>query len=159
MRDQIWLGILDAERQYRYYQQLSDRFRRFHFRLTVFVTIAASAAASALFATLPWEADWPIAAVLAVVAGVTIWLSYANYSGKATAAYIFCDQFAFIASEWRRLWYMSEEDSVVWIEVWRLKDRQERVTAGYGDLALDEKLNEECAKEAYQVVQDEFATA
>ena len=78
MREQIWAGILEADRLGRYYGMVSDKYSRWHLILTCVVVVSASSSAASLLARFP-EA---IAAVaLLIASAVAIWLYLKDYSG------------------------------------------------------------------------------
>ena len=153
MREQVWLGILDTERLARYYQRKSDRLRRRNAWLSFSLIISSTAAMASLVSQFP---ELLASVFLLLVVGLALWLRQWDYSGKATAANLFCDQYVALAVEWRRLWYGGDatED-----DIYALQERQFRITLGYGDLAADRSLNLECEKEADEVVQAEFQAA
>ena len=153
MREQVWLGILDTERLTRYYQRKSDHLRRINNWLSFAMAISSTAAMASLIAQVP---ELLASVLLLLAGGLALWLRQFDYSGKATAANLFCDQYVALAVEWRRLWYGADaaED-----DIYALQKRQSRITLGYGDLAVDRSLNLECEEEADKIVQAEFQAA
>lgn len=150
MDQQIWDGIVDAERMVRYFQRLSDKLRLWQQILTIVLVTAASGAVASLLA----EFDASIAAFVMVgVAGGSTWLYFADYSGKAAAARMFHFQYKALASEWRRLWY--SVDVVDQSDVQALK-AQENALSSMFQIPIDRKLNEKCSGEVYEIVRNEF---
>ncbi len=133
MREQIWIGILVADRLGRYYGMVSDKYSRWHLILTCVVVVSASSSAASLLARFP-EA---IAAVaLLIASAVAIWLYLKDYSGKAVAAQLFSEQYDHLATEWRRLWYSNSTPE----EVYALRSGSDRIGTGY-DIPIDEDLH------------------
>ena len=151
MTQQIWNEILDSERVVRYFQRRADQLRWRGQVLTVLVIVAASGAATSLLASLPEALS---AFILFLVACISAWLHFADYSGKATAAKVFSIQYRAHADEWAELWY--GEPTMADVTALRRKGQQIAVAC---DIPIDHKLNEECAAEVYQVVPEQFAAA
>ena len=148
MRDQVWMGILEANRLTRYYSALADQMRWRHRLWSVFIAGAASGAAATLLAQLP---DWVSASVLFAAALAAIWSHYADYSGKAAKADSVCGQYQELEIEWRGLWYgeMNRE------QVQKLQLRDLRITNGLG-LNTNKRLNRKSWKETHDVITQEF---
>ena len=102
MTQQIWNGLLESDRVARYYSMLSDRLRLRHNILTAILIILVTAAAASLLAHLP---DWISAIVIFMTACISAWLYVSDYSGKATAASLFSDQYGRLHTKWAQLWY------------------------------------------------------
>ena len=58
MRDQVWIGILEANRLTRYYSALADQLRWRQRLLSVVIAVAASGAAATVLEVWP-ESLWP----------------------------------------------------------------------------------------------------
>ena len=149
MEQQVWIDITDTERVVRYYGMLADKLRRRHQMVTVILALSASGAAVPLIARLP---EWIAACMFLVVAGIAIWSFLADYSAKATAAGLFCDQYRHLSAEWRRLWY----EGATQAEIDALWEQYNRIASGY-DLPVDHALNEKAQYEAYAVIADDFS--
>ena len=132
MRQQIWNGILDANHAARYYQLLANKLRRRHLVISAVLAVSASGAAVSLLAQLP---DALSAIVLFIAACLSIWLYFADYSGKATAAGLFSDQYRDLETAWKQLWY--DEPAIEAIRT--LQERDNKIAAGY-ELDIDEDL-------------------
>ena len=70
--------------------------------MSALLAAIACGAAVPLLTRLP---DYLGAGLFFLVALATIWLLKADYSAKAAAASLFCDQYGYLAREWRDLWY------------------------------------------------------
>ena len=150
MSAQVWYGLLDAERNSRYFHRLADRLETWKKVLTFFVILSSSGAATTLLAQGP-ELVSALLFVATVIASLALYVW--DFSGKAAAARIFRDQYAETALEWKRMWYQDEGLSREQIEA--LQDRELRI--GLSEtIKVDDKLNERCAKEAYDYAQAEF---
>ncbi len=84
-RDQIWYGILSAERLDRYYDVMATRFRQRHRSLNIFIAICSTGAAAVLLAELPM---WISSILFLLVTSGVIWGSYTDYSQKSTIAFV-----------------------------------------------------------------------
>ena len=71
MREQIWFGILEADRLGRYYGMVSDKYSRWHLILTCVVVVSASSSAASLLAQFPEI----IAAVALLIASAVAYLA------------------------------------------------------------------------------------
>ena len=149
MTQQIWNEILDSERVVRYFQRRADQLRWRGQVFTVLVIVAASGAAASILASLP---DALSAGILFMVACISVWLHFADYSGKATAAKLFSVQYRAYADEWAELWY----GDPTMTDVTALRRKGHQIGLGC-DIPTDHKLNEKCAGEVYQVVPEQFA--
>ena len=149
MSEQIWTGILEADRLGRYYGMVSDKYNWWHLILTCVVVVSASSSAASLLARLP-EA---IAAVaLLTASAVAIWLYLKDYSGKAVAERLFSEQYDHLATEWRRLWYSDATPE----EVYALRSASDRIGTGY-DNPMDKDLHARAQEDSYATIPAEFA--
>ena len=151
MRDQVWMGILEANRLTRYYSALADQMRWRQRLFSVTIAGAASGAAMTLLAQLP---DWISAAVLFATALAAIWSHYADYSGKAAKADSVCGQYQELEIEWRGIWFGETNRE----QVEKLQLRDMRITTGLG-LNTNKRLNDKSWKEARDVIAQEFNAA
>ncbi len=148
MAQQVWYGLLDADRQARYFQRLSDKFRWRNRIILLVLFVSASGAATNLLASGPEIAS---GLIFLATAAASVWLYLADYSGKAAASRLFSNQYSELAAEWKRLWYEGETPE----EVHALQRRQISVASGY-TISVDHDLNEKCAGETYAVLKAEF---
>ena len=154
---QVWLGLLDSERLVRYYGRLGSRLYRWHLAATAFIAIGSTAAAASLLTHLP---TYVSASLSMTVVAVALWSSYFDYSKKAAIASTTGDQCGKIAFEWERLWVelINLEDGEVHERVISLKRDMSAVTSSAVQYNLmNDKLNEQCAREAYEAAQVQFA--
>lgn len=151
LNQEVWSGILEAERLSRYYSALADKSRRKHQWFSVCITLAATAAAGALLAQLH---ELLSAVILVSVAGATIWNLYADYSGRATMADITSSQYRDLLIEWKELWYGGGDTRE------RIKELQRwdnRIAEKY-PLSEDDKLAQEAQEVAYERVPLEYGS-
>ena len=125
MRDQVWMGILEANRLTRYYSGLADQMRWRQRLLSTVIAVAASGAAATVLAQLP---EWISAIVLFGTAVAAIWSHLADYSGNAAKADSVCTQYQELETEWRGLWF----GEITMEQVQRLQLRDIRITTGLG---------------------------
>lgn len=156
---QVWLGLLDAERLSRYYEAMAARLQRWHMALTAFVALGSTGAVSSLVLGAP---DWVAELLAGAVAAVAVWTSYYGHASKAALMEAARDSCADLALCWRDLWARLEglDDAEAWREIQSLKRREEAATARVpAHLGANERLNEQCAKDAYAVLGSEYAVA
>ena len=158
-RNQVWYGMLDAERVSRYYMAIAEKMTRRHFIVTIFVVFAAASVSGGLLTNIPSQFVISLAAALAFVA---IWSSYCDYSRKAAAAAMIADGCRDISLRWRRLWITQDrylKDGYL-PEIGELEREMDRVTSSreiaWLQLPTDHRINEKCAEEAYSAVEQEF---
>lgn len=146
---QIWHGILDTDRMYRYFHKLEDKYRKQHQLITFLLVVFTMASMASLVAELPY----PISAVGMFVSGsLSAWLYQMDYSGRTVAAGIFSTQYQVLSVEWKHLWYGARTE----VKVNTLQLRQSQVATGFY-LPFDEKLNGRCAEQTYAIIPKEFA--
>lgn len=151
-RDVIWDGLLDAERLDRYYDILGLRFRAKHVAFNIYVSIALTVSAVALLSE--W-ADW-IPSVLFVSSSLTVTVShYAEFSRKSGIAFRTSRRYRELGMAWRRLWREQDAPDAS-ARVFELSRQINEITEV--DFKFDEKLDQRCAKEAYEECRSEFAT-
>ena len=151
MRDQVWIGILEANRLTRYYSALADQFRWRQRLLSVLIAAAASGAAAAVLAQLP---EWLSAIILFGTSLAAIWSHYADYSGKAAKADSVCSQYQELEVEWRGLWFGEANMD----QIQKLQLRDIRITTGI-NLNENKRLNQKSWKETRDVISREFHAA
>lgn len=157
--NQVWRGILDAERLTRYYSRLAERFSTWNRRLMWLIAVLSSAAVATLFAELPgWTALWVPAAFSIPAAALALWASYADYSRKAGLAAGIASLCMELVQEWEPLWLDVDADDVP-ARARELAQRLNRITTpalqqhGF----VDDKLNKRCFDEANEYWQSALA--
>ncbi len=148
IRDQIWMGLLNADRVSRYYALLSRKHRRRYRLFSGLAALSATGAAASLIAQGP---DWLSGIVALTTAANMVWLLLTDPSGKATAAGLFAEFYGELTHDWRDLWYGSATQE----DIQQLRTRYSRITAGY-ELDEEDDLNERAQREAYEAIPAEF---
>ena len=157
MDQQIWLGIVESERYYRYYHSLSQKLhqRQWYFDLLLVPFIGGIAAALAShFLQGPSQAI-AFTFLLCAIGAIVMWQQVRQYAVKATAASMIALQYKALSEDWRRQWHRSVDDDVL-IAV--LTERLNSI-AGQHDLPFDERLSAEAEDTADKVISGEFRTA
>lgn len=149
MTQQIWTGLLESDRVARYYSMLANKLRWRHNILTATLIVLATGAAASLLAQLP---AWVSAGVIFLTACISAWLYVFDYSGKATAASLFSDQYGRLHTKWTQLWY-AENPTIE--EIRALQDEYNNIAIGF-TLDTDEALNDKAQEEAYTSVPNQF---
>ena len=153
MRDQrsvVWNEILDTDRAVRYCSAQESKFRLKHRLLSYLTAIAASGGMTSVLVHAP---EWVSALVLFVTAATALWLTFADYSGKASKAEVAVSQLKLLAIEWRSLWFSIE------IPPDRVRELATHFVhiSGWYSIDQDENLNQKAQEEAYEAVASEFA--
>lgn len=160
-RNDVWQELLDVARLVRYYESLSDRYKRCHSIIRFFLLAAAAGGIAALLDVLP--------AIVQLVAGglvalLVAWDFVADYARKAAVLHVVSLECSALEIEWRELWAAVNkcdlDDAVARRKNQRLAQRANEATgrAGHADIREDRKLNEKCEKDAYRVVADWYAS-
>ena len=153
----VWLGLLDRKRESRYYTYLANRYQKLHFCLSAVVALGSTGAVASLLVGMPAVVSGCVSLVVAVCA---IWSVLSDYSRKSVEAANLGKEYSLLSLDWEQLW----------IELNALDDKQiaarlrelhhEAIEIGKDSphrLMVDKRLNERCAREAYDVIQHEFA--
>lgn len=163
-RNDVWQELLDVARLVLYYEALAHRHRRNHMIVRFLLLAAAAGAIAALLDLLPAAAQ-PVAQLVAggLVALLVAWDFVSNYARKAAVLQAISLECSLLEVEWRELWADVNDGHVSDAEArdknYRLARRISEVTgwAGQADIGEDSKLNEECAKVAYNAMADRYA--
>ena len=154
---QVWSGIVESERHFRYYDRLHSRMERYHVLLMVIIGIGSTGAAVSLLGYLP---DMVAAVMYFVVAASAAIAFVADFSKKSAIASVICSQYANLTTDWKRLWRrlddMGPEDVL---------DRADDLEHMQGIIdsnadkcgSTDNVLNERVTKEANAVLYAEFS--
>lgn len=150
----IFDGILDSDRQARYYDRLADKMR-FKGRIaSAIIVIASSSAVASLLVKAP---QWTAAIIFAVVAVVAVWAYLAGYERKAAISALVAKHCDSITISWKRLWEEQDDISDVLDRIEALEERMNEVTSWY-DGEEDQKLNKQCQAESDRVIAQEFGS-
>ena len=159
-RKDVWQDLLDVARLVRYYEALSDRYRRNHSIVRFLLLAAAAGGIAALLDLLP-----AIAQLIAsgLVALLVAWDFISDYAKKAAVLHAISLECSRLEIEWRELWADVNDHNADDAEVRRKNQLLARkvleVTgwAGQADIREDQKLNEKCEDDAYRIIEDRYA--
>ena len=160
MRSIVWQEYLDAARLVRYYEALSDKYRRNHLIVRFLLLAAAASGIAALLDLLPAIAQLLATALVALIVA---WDFVSDYAKKAAVLHTISIECSELESEWQQLWTEINDDALSTVEVLHRNNRLSRrilgVTswAGLADIREDQELNEKCAESAYRVMVDRYA--
>ncbi len=160
VRSIVWQEYLDAARLVRYYEALSDKYRRNHFIVRFLLLAAAAGGIAALLELLPAIAQLIATAFVALI---VVWDFVSDYARKAAVLHAISIECSELETDWQELWTEINEDEISTAEVLWKKSRLSRrilgVTswAGVADIRENQKLNEKCAESAYRVMVDRYA--
>lgn len=149
----VWLGILDADRYYRYYSKLAGKFRRRQTQLDVFVIVFTIAIGAALAAGF-WgfvERLIVVSILIASIGALTMWQWRKEYGTKATVSVMVSTQYKILGGDLRRMWEEADNQTMLAL----LEERLTNIAAQY-DLPLDEQLSKEAESETNRIVPSEL---
>ena len=160
IRNEVWQHLLDIARLVRYYAALSDRYRRNYTIIRFLLYAAAASGVAAFLDVLP-----PIAQLISggVIALIVTWDFVSDYGKKAAVLHAISLQCGELLNEWQDLWIGVDDGTMTNEEVIernrQLIQRMTSVTGGvgYAGIPEDQKLNEECAAQAYKVAEERYA--
>ena len=152
-RQRAWDGRLDAERNYRYYRILADRYR-FWYQSVAFVIALTSLFAGVLYPLDSQLLD-SIASVSALVAGAsTVFIISFEIPVKAARADAAAKYYEAIIDSWRDMWWRQKEDNIL-IEIRNLEQRMQ--LAPEVPIGERRELNDRCHDEAIEIVKGEYS--
>ena len=158
-RDDVWYGLLDAERVARYYNALAARLRRRRRLLDAFAAFGSTSAVASLLLSAP---PWALAAFVLTSAAASVWSLVSRYGDDGALLTRVGDEMGRIAGEWQLLWSEVETlgDDEARGRVAALSEAMARCTEGVPpELADQRRLNERCAAETYRVMQAQYGAA
>ena len=160
MDRQVWNGILESERHYRYYHSLAEKFRKRQFWFDIFLLVCTCGICGALATQFLQGTSQTLAIALltAVVAGIVVWQHSQENKVKSVAANLIAIQYNVLSADWRRQWHLgsNNDDEVI---IATLTERLVSIAAQYYDLGFDNKLSREAEESADEVVEGEFKAA
>lgn len=153
VEDRIWHGMEDTERLSRYYGRISDTNQKCHLVLSLLSIMGSVAAAGTLLV------DVHVAATVFLFLSVTLVTSFMlvfDFSRKSETARITSRRMRSLYLELRDLWGNRADEEVRSLHL-KSRELEERLNADTSvDLIVNHKLNEQCAEEAYSVLEAEF---
>ena len=100
-RDDVWFGLLDADRVARYYNALAARLRRRRRLLDAFTAFGSTGAVASLLLSAPTALP---TALLLAVAVASVWSLASRYSEDVALLTRVGDEMGRLADEWQLLW-------------------------------------------------------
>ena len=155
----VWNGLLDVNRQVRYYGKLSDRYSQLN-KYILFGLIFGGSGEALLILSEVW-AVLSISVALAIAA-TAAWAVAGDYAKKAAVAHSICLECSYLAMEWESLW--NRIDSADFSDDSVLNRNQElcqRLIAATsraipGDIHENRKLNDKCWAETCAVLEQQY---
>lgn len=152
-RTEVWQGLWDVHRMVRYYQAVHGRYQLYNRISMCALVIFGTSAFATLWERVP-DVVQPIVGLL--VAGVSLWVLFADYAAKSAIAHAIANQCEGIAIEWSTLFARldSPEDDVderlAREQLDGLKMRMKDATYRSGDANLpdNERINEQATAAA-----------
>lgn len=161
LAEDIWAAFLDTSRLQRYYHAQSEFYRRLHYVIRSIMLLSASASVAAFFDVL---ANW-VQLTAALVLAIVVVLDHTLDAGKKTFV---CAQasieFEAAVSDYRDLWRRFtalDHDDVTerHLELEASTRQASARVVAVGANTSNVRLNERCAKEAYEVEGRQYAAA
>lgn len=156
-RKTLWFSLLDAARVHRYHAALADRYLKRRRTLKILIALFAI-----LAATAPFHQAVAIVASVALLATLAI-DQVTDHANKHAVLRLVAQECGELHAEWAELWdeiQRGQASSESVVEKNReLNRRLNRVTAWASDIAIDEKLNIRAARQTYEVLKAEHASA
>lgn len=149
MRTRVWIAILNAERNNRYFEALSSRYRLFRFFTNLGISLGSLGAAASLLGQLDL---WVTVVLFVVTAACTSWSMLADYSRKVVLCDIAHRRCAELGIMARDLWFKSDFDDIQTISRLEIELNEAQAV----DIGADFRLNRRCAEQAYQWAKNEF---
>ena len=159
-RDDAWYELLDIARLVRYYEAMSDRYRRSHRTVRFLLLAAAASGIATVVELLPATMQYVSGGLVALL---VMWDFVSDYAEKAAVLHAISVELSNLEIERSRLWAAVNNPDTTDDEVqqtsYQLARRLSEVTAwaGLADIREDRKLNEQCEASAYNFMSDRYA--
>lgn len=160
IRRDVWVALLDAERQVRYYSKLFEKYNRIRSGVDAVLILSGSLGLISLVAGLQPEIP-----VVCVFAGslASIYSRWGNHASKVAHLYSICRDCASLERQWERLWsavqsgLVDEADAVK--KNHELQEQLHVVTAPARliGLSINEDANQAAWSEAIQAKGGQYA--
>ena len=161
-RDWVWQSLLDAARLSRYYQKVETKFRKCHFGIRFLLLLSAMAGIAPLVSESPGAIPTIGAAGIAVLVVLDFMM---DYSTKISTLHSISVECGSLEGKWHGLWAECDLPEVREHDIRQkcreLIERSEEITsmAGAANIRVYEKLNQDTAEEANQVIRDRYEPA
>ena len=162
-RDVIWYGMLDADRNMRYFQIKSAEQNKKGRWVRAIIFLASFTG----IVTLLYQLHWSFQFLLTVIIGVCTYIDMFQDPAKSSILlHQLGNDYKNLEGEWRHLWEAVESGKYEEIEkelekeIELLNQRDIAIDRqlGFISIELDNDLNEKCADETYKVISNEFNT-
>ena len=155
-RGDVWNNLLDAEKNFRYFGAIADRYSTRHKLLRFGLLVSLLIEATVLIPnTLAHDS-----LVLTAVGGIVIvvlgaWDAVSDYGKTAAGLRLVNADCDLLRNEWAELWRDIEtyaiDESQARVRLRELENRQS-VIVGRSDVELNESINDSSEEEAFKVV-------
>ena len=151
--ERIWHSMADTERLSRYYGRISDTHQKWHLTLSLLAILSSVGAAGTLLVNI----HIVVTVVLFwTVTCVTSLMLVFDFSRKSETARITSRRMRSLFLDLRDLWANRADEEIVSLHR-KSRELEERLNADTSvDLIVNQKLNEQCAEEAYSVLEAEL---
>ena len=161
IRHAAWENLLDAEKNFRYFGLLADRYSNWS-KLIRFALLGSVLLEATIL--IP-NAPVPIPTYFTIVMGIVIvglvaWDAISDYGKTAAELKSVHSDTITLKSEWAELWRDIETYSIYEDEARRRLrelENMERFIFGKVDVPLNESFNDSCEEEAFRMVQEQYA--
>lgn len=159
-RAAVWMGLLDVARVTRYAEIMEIRYRTAHRVVRFGLLLSASASVAAVLDRLP--DPWGLVSGV-LIAGIIIWDLVTDYATKIAALKTTKRQCQALEDEWRELWRDVDSDRSTDAGI---RERHKALLKQFHyftapmdeQITVSDKVNEQSAKYAYQVMEHEYAS-
>lgn len=157
-RKAVWIGLLNADRQVRYYGELSDRYSKWSRGILIALAVSGSVEATLVFK----EAWSPLIILFAVaVAAFSIWAAVSDYAKKAAILSSINRDCSYLETQWQDLWGRIDriDEDLALQESRKLEQRLIDATKRAADVGVheDQELNKKSWVNACKVVSQNYA--
>ena len=159
-RTAVWIGLLNSERQMRYYGKLSKRHGN---RSTAALTVLAILGIAEVAFVFADPAGVLVAITGVVIGALATWAQLGQDAKKAATLHSISIDCRYITLEMKALWDRIDDpdqsDDEVYVMHQGLMRRLLASTSRAGDVDIheDEKLNEKCWDESCTVLENQYA--
>ena len=160
VRHAVWNGLLDVNRQARYYGIQSGRYNTWSTRLTVVFAMVGSADVASVLAAADHRVSMALSLVIGILAVVASVGDFAKKAAVLHSTGLECD---YLAAEWEELWAGTHggklSDNAALTRNQELIRRLISATnrAGQSGVRENRKVNEKCWIEACATLENKYA--
>ena len=158
-RNRVWQEFFDQARLVRYYEALSDRYRREHSIVSFLLVAAAGSAIAAFLDLLPQWVQLIANILVALLVAFDLVIAPAR---KAAVLHTISTECSRLEIEFKELWDETNateaSDNEIRRKLSQLDHRVLEVTSRAGDASIREnpKLNEQCEATAKRVMKEQY---